>query len=176
MKQLKLLPILLLGLMLVSCKKDPTKQWDNFYGYTKADIVGTYSYSNIDGVFNDVEGTGRHACPDADVAISDYGGQSVQFDIKCPSNEFERQYLGRTKKTDNDFLIQMTSGYKPAGNGRLKAYNVTAYVMKNANQQVRLHGYAAVNTYKIVNPIPDSDVTDTIMDNGEYYYFDVIKN
>ena len=177
MKSFKILALLcLVGLSLVSCDKDKKSEWNNWYGYTKDDIVGTYSFSNVADAFNNVDGVGRHACPDADICILDKGGNTVEFRINCPDENFYRSFMGRPSPNENDFMLKMSSGYINAGNNRLKAYNVNAYVMENSTQQLRLHGFAALNTYKLVYPVPDYPVPDTIADDGEYYYFDVIKN
>jgi hypothetical protein len=59
--------------------------------------------------------------------------------------------------------------------GKIMAYNVTAYVLKNEKQQLRLHGFAAKNTYEEVLD-EETGLTKYIQTDGEYYYFDVIKN
>ena len=175
MKNYKLFALLcLLGLFLASCEKEPKTEWNNYYGYAKEDIIGTYSFSNIDGVFNDVEGIGRHACPDAEIRIVGFEGKQVEFSINCPSAVFSRTFQGLPTVNSNDFMLQMTSGYVPSGSNKYKAYNVTAHVLKNAQQEIRLHGYAALNTYHTVEGEGGGLIY--VMDNGEYYYFDVIKN
>lgn len=175
MKKFKLLALLcMMGLFFVSCKnEDPESEWENFYGYTNEDIIGDYTFSNIEGVFNDVEGTGRYACPDAEIKIIPYFESSVELRINCPSDNFSKSFQGQPIHNDDDFMLHMTSGYIPSGN-KYKAYNVTAYVMKNDKQQLRLHGYSAVNTYHTVEG--EGGAAIYVMDNGVYYYFDVIKD
>ena len=174
MKNFKLL-VMLCGLLLFfsSCNdKVEESEWNNYYGYTNEDVIGTYTFSNIDGVFNDVEGLGRHACPDAEITIIPYFESSVEFRVNCPSDNFSRAFQGQPIHNDNDFMLHMTSGYIPSGN-KYKAYNVTAYVMKNDRQQLRLHGYAAVNTYHVEG---EGGAAVYVVDDGVYYYFDVIKD
>ena len=175
MKNYKLLALLcLLGLFLASCNKEPKSEWENFYGYSKDDVIGTYTFSNIANVFDDVEGIGRHACPDAIISISPYFESSIEFKINCPSDNFSKTIQGQPTPNDNDFMLHMTSGYIESGHDKYKAYNVTAYVRKNAQQEIRLHGFASVNTYHIVEGEGGGIIY--VMDDGEYYYFDVIKN
>ena len=174
MKNFKLLLMLCMsGLFLVSCN-DKKSEWENYYGYTNDDVIGTYSYSNVADAFDGVEGTGRYACEDAEISIKPYTANTVEFTINCPSQGFSRSFTGKPSPNNDDFMVHMSSGYKPYGNGKLRAYNVTGYVLKDASQQLRMHGYAAVNTYKLVTV--EGSGTDTIPDNGIYYYFDVIKN
>ena len=75
---------------------------------------------------------------------------------------------------DGDFMVHMSSGYQHYGQGKLKAYNMTGYVLKNEKDQIRIHGFAAINIYKVVSY--ENGGMDTIPDNGTYYYYDVIKD
>ncbi len=175
MKNYRLLALLcLLGLFLASCDEKKESEWENYYGYTNEDIIGTYSYSNVSDAFDGVEGVGRYHCEDAEISISRYSTSQVEFNINCPSQGFSRKFTGVPSPNDGDFMVHMTSGYKPYGNGKLRAYNLTGYVFKNAKQELRMHGFAAVNIYKIVSY--ENGGIDTIPDNGTYYYFDVIKD
>ena len=174
MKNLKLLALFcLLATCFASCKEDPKAEWENFYGYTNDDIIGSYSYSNIADAFDGVEGSGRYACTDAEIDIRSYSGSSVEFSINCPGENFSRTLHGNPTPNDGDFMLRMSSGYIPSGD-KYKAYNVTAYVMKNASQQLRIHGYASVNTYNIVEG--EGGGQTYVQDDGIYYYFDMIKN
>ena len=175
MKNYRLMALLcLLGLFLASCKDKSQTEWENYYGYSYDDIIGSYSYSNVPDAFDGVEGEGRYACANAEINIALQSGSKVAFNINCPSYGFSRTFTGVPSPNDNDFMVHMSSGYQHSGSGRLRAYNVTGYVLKNAKQQLRMHGFASLNTYKLV-PL-ETGGTDTIADDGKYYYFDVIKN
>lgn len=163
----------LMGLFLASCGDSKT-EWENFYGYTNDDIIGTYSFSNVPDAFEGVEGVDRYACDNAEISIAPYSGRQVEFKINCPSQGFNRTFTGVPSPNDGDFMVRMSSGYKPYGNGKLRAYNMTGYVLKNEKQQLRMHGFASINIYKLV--ALETGGTDTIPDDGKYYYFDVIKN
>ncbi len=176
MKNCRLLALIcLLGLSLASCNENKTTEWENYYGYTNDDIIGTYSYSNVADAFDGIDGEGgRYACDNAEISVTRYSGSQVELNINCPSHSFNRTFTGVPSPNSDDFMVHMSSGYKPYGNGKLRAYNLTGYVLKNAKQQVRMHGFAAVNIYKIVSY--GNGGIDTIPDNGTYYYFDVIKD
>lgn len=169
--------ILLLAVMLVGCN-DKKKEWNYLYGYTNDDIVGEYSFSNIDKVFDDLEPSSYcHICDDAEISITAASATMVNFNINCPNDNYSRTFTGVPTKNPNDCMIRMSSGYTQAGGGKLRAYNVQASVYRNDDLNIRLSGFAAVNTYKLV-PLPNSnsDIYDTIQDSGVNYYFDVIKN
>jgi hypothetical protein len=86
MKNSKLIALIcLLGIFFTSCNKEPKTEWKDFYNYTNTDIVGTYSYSNVSNAFDEVEGTGRHACPDAQVSVSASQDNPdwVVFSVNC---------------------------------------------------------------------------------------------
>ena len=167
---------MVLGALLASCERVSQSEWENFFGYTNEDVIGTYSFSNVADAFEGVEGVGRHASPDAEISIEPYSANTIEFKINCPSQGFNRSFTGKPMHIADDVMLRLSSGYKPY-NGGLRAYNVTGYVLKNTKSEVRLHGYAAVNTYRIEQmQTPQGLLPDTIQVDGTYYYFDVIKN
>lgn len=175
MKNIKLWALLCtLSFFFASCT-EPKSEWTNYYGYTNESVIGTYSFSNISTAFDGVEGIDRHSCPDAEVRIEALSSESgkLKFTINCPDEEYSETLEGIATPNEDDFMIRMSTGIQHYG-GKIIAHNVTAYVMKNDKQQLRLHGYAAVNTYKEVDP--GTGVVNYEPINGEYYYFDVIKN
>jgi len=177
MKNSKLIALVcLLGIFFVSCNKESTTEWKDYYGYTNEEIIGAYSYSNISNAFDEVEGTGRHACPDAEINIQALDGNpnGIRCSVNCPDEGFSRTFEGLATPNEGDHMIHMSTGYIHS-NGKILAYNVTAYVLKNAKQELRLHGFAAKNTYEEVAD-EETGITTYIQTNGEYYYFDVIKN
>ena len=177
MKNYKLLALFcLMGIFFASCKEDSKSEWENFYGYTNEDVIGTYSFSNVSTAFDGVEGVGRYACPDAEVSIqaSSQNPNMLRFTINCPDEEYTRTIEDYATPNEDDFMLRMSTGYVYTGN-KIRAYNVNAYVMKNEKQELRLHGYSAMNTYKIVEDEETGAIT-YVQTDGVYYYFDVIKN
>ena len=177
MKNCKLLALLcVLGVLFASCK-EPKSEWENFYGYTNEDVIGTYSFSNVSTAFDGVEGVGRYACPDAEVSIqaSSQNPNMLRFTIHCQDeNDYSRTIEDYATPNEDDFMLHMSTGYDHSGN-KIRAYNVNAHVLKNKKQELRLHGYSAINTYKIVEDVETGAVT-YVQTDGVYYYFDVIKN
>lgn len=168
--------ICVLGVFFVSCK-EPKTEWNNYYGYTNEDIIGNYSFSNISTAFDAVEGVGRHSCPDAEVSIqaSSQNPNMLRFTINCPNEEYSRTVEDDATPNEDDFMLRMSTGYIHSGSNKVKVYVVNAHVMKNEKKELRLAGFSAVNTYKeIYNQ--ESGTTSYVQIDGEYYYFDVIKN
>lgn len=177
MKNYKLLALLcLMGIFFTSCKEESKSEWKNCYGYTNEDVIGTYSFSNISTAFDGVEGVGRHVCPDAEVNIqpSTQNSNMLRFTINCPDLEYTQSIEDHATPNEDDFMLRMSTGYIHSGN-KVKVYVVNAHVMKNAKQELRLSGFSAVNYYKEVYN-EESGTTSYLQIDGEYYYFDVIKN
>lgn len=177
MKNYKLLALLcVMGVCFTSCKEESKSEWKNCYGYTNEDVIGTYSFSNISTAFDGVEGVGRHACPDAEISIqpSTQNLDMLRFTINCPDLEYTRTIEDYATPNEDDFMLRMSTGYIHSGN-KVKVYVVNAHVMKNAKQELRLSGFSAVNSYKEVYN-DESGTTSYEQIDGEYYYFDVIKN
>lgn len=168
---------LLLAVVFVGCK-DEKKEWNHKYGYTIDEIIGEYAFSNIDKVFDDLEPSSYcHICDDAEISVTRVSAGTVRFKINCPNDNYSRTFTGAPTKNPDDFMIRMSSGYEQYGGSRLRAYNVNAFVYQNNAQQIRLHGFSSLNTYKLVLvPGTEPPIYDTVQDSGVNYYFDVIKN
>lgn len=169
--------LLCLTLALFSCKKNKKEsEWSSFFGYSVDDIAGKYSYSNVSDAFDVItENDDVHICMDADIDIQKLTESTVEFDINCPEAEFRRSFVGCPAKNKNDNLLQLSSGYWKGRDGTIRAYNVLADVYKNDQSQIRLHGFASLDVYKIIS---DSNQigSDTIVESRTAYYFDVIKD
>lgn len=173
MKKMRFLPLLLvLGVLMVSCKKDEKKEWKQFYDFTFEDLKGTYTYSNVSGAFDALtENEFCHICDDAEVNISSYLGSdsSIEFKVNCPKAEFNKSFTGHPVLNDDTFLIKMSI---PASSV-YPDYEVTAYVYKNDKGNIRLHGFARHIYYETI-----VDLDGTIHKNVKSmvnYYFDVVK-
>ena len=167
----------LLAVAFIGCDSKKN-EWNYKYGYTNDDIIGEYSFSNIDKVFDDLEQSGYcHICDNAEISVTAASAKTVNFIINCPDDNFSRTFIGVPTKNPGDCMIRMSSGYIQTGGSQLRAYNLLASVYQNDEQKIRLHGFAALNTYKLV-AVPNTDpiLYDTIQDSGVNYYFDVIKN
>lgn len=173
MKNLKyLLALFVLGFLFVSCEKPEKHEWAKYYGYPNEEIAGTYSFSNVSDAFDGLtEGAYCHTCEDAKINITAGSGGTIEFKMNCPSDDFNRTFEGRPSVIDNDFLINMTS---PAW-GAYPNYELTVYVYKNGQGDIRLHGFARHIIYELVYN-PQTETTDHIIKSKINYYFDVIKN
>ncbi len=160
---------LLLAAM-VSCEKEQ-KEWSKLYGYTQDDLVGQYSYSQSPGAFASlVENENAHLCSDAVVSIAATSEQNITFGLSCPDHNFQRSFSGKPSLMSNAFLISMGSGWVG-----LKRYALSATVLKNAQNDIRLEGFVSENHYeRFYNA--DEERYDTVLSNSVNYYFDVIKN
>lgn len=158
MKRMKILPLaLLFGVVLFSCEKDSTKEWQYKYGFTNSDVIGRYTYSGVPNAFEGLtESEYFHICDDAVVTITQYGLSGLQLDIKCPKAEYTRSFMGQSGTEEDDFLIHLVAS----------THEVTARVYTNKAGRIRLHGYARKQMYH----------TATGENYWVNYYFDVIKN
>ena len=172
MKNIKWLPLLLmLGVFLVSCEKEQKKEWNKYYGYSNEEIVGSYSFSKVEDAFEDLtESAYCHICEDAKINITARSESIIEFNVNCPNDEFNRTFEGRPCLTDDDFLINMTA---PSGNPH-PDYELTVYVYKNDQGDIRLHGFARHIKYEIHNDPNGMPVYN--IKSKVNYYFDVIKN
>ena len=174
MKNIKYLSgMLMLGLLFVSCEKQSQEnEWNKHYGYTNEEIAGRYSFSNISDAFDGLsEGAYCHICEDAKIDITAESGNAIEFKINCPSDELNRTFEGRPSMTDNDFLINMTL---PSASAH-PTYELTAYVYKNSQGDIRIHGFARHVIYETVYN-PATEQNDYVPKARINYYFDVIKN
>lgn len=173
MKKMRFLPlVLVLGLLMVSCKKDDTREWKQFYDFTLEDVKGTYTYSNVTGAFDALtESDFCHVCKDAVIDISSYLGSasSIEFKVNCQKVGFSKSFTGQPVLSDDAAFVKMSI---PASSV-YPEYEVTAYVYKNDKGNVRLHGFARHIQYEnlvVVDGIVHKDVKSMVN-----YYFDVLK-
>lgn len=154
-----------------SCEKPVSKEWGKLYGYTNDDIVGRYVNSGVADAFAGLaEGNECHLCPNAQVRISANSGESVSFHILCPDhNGFEKTLSGRPALGGNAFLISL---YGSMAN--LKRYGVSATVLKNAENKVRLEGFVAEDHFERQYNTA-TQTYDTLLSHSVKYYFDVVK-
>ncbi len=163
--------LLLLVFACFSCEKPTQKKWEMFYGYTSGDIVGEYVNSGADDAFSDLtEGNECHLCTDAQVGISALSGGSISFHILCSDhNNFEKSFSGKPALGENAFLISLYGNMT-----NLKRYGVSAKVLKNAENAVRLEGFVAEDHYEREYNSA-THTYDTLFSYSVKYYFDVVK-
>ena len=163
--------LLLAGVLLVSCHKDTTKEWEKFYDYTIDDIIGTYSFSNVSDAFDALTETDYcHICDDAEISISSYMNSetSIEFKVNCAKAMFNKTYTGRPVSNEDSFLIKL---FNPS-TSEYPDYELTAYVYKNTKGDIRLHGFARHIKYHVY--VQDG-ITYHEVKTMTNYYFDVKK-
>lgn len=163
-------------LLLLSCNKADNR-WKNLYGYSREDIIGEYGFSEVPDAFGSlVESAYCHICEDAKITVTPFMEKSVDFQIECPGENFTRNFRGVPAEVEDDYMINLNGGMTHMGNNRFKSYEVSASVMKDEMNRVRLHGAASVNVWKFENDtIQSIHHGDTILHSSTKYYFDVIK-
>lgn len=169
---MKRIALVLLVLACVSCGKTPKEnEWVRFYGYTSSDVAGVYAFSGAADAFKDLtENEDTHLCPDAQINVTATSAQTIAFQFSAPEHGFQKSFSGRTSLNANAFLISM---YKEMEN--LKQYGLSATVLKNAEEDVRLEGYVTEDHYKREYNTVEGHY-DTIFDYSVKYFFDVKKN
>lgn len=171
MKKMRLMALLIMvGTMMLACKKDDTKEWQQFYDFTLDDIKGTYGFSYLSNAFDGLtESTFCHICEDATVSVSSYLGSDTSIEFKVNCETFNKSFAGRPAINEDDpFLLNMAS----PNSSEYPDHTLTTYVYKNAQGDIRLHGFARRIYYETVyeNGIPVKKVKTMVN-----YYFDVRK-
>ena len=173
MKKMRFMALLLMvGAMMLACKKDGAKEWQQFYDFTLDDIKGTYAFSYVSSAFDGLMETSySHICDDANITVSNYLGSesSIEFKMNCKKVSFNKSFTGKPAINEDDpFLLNMAS----PNSSENPDYTLTAYVYKNAKGDIRLHGFARRIYYEIVveNGVNHKKVKSMIN-----YYFDVKK-
>ena len=162
---------LLVAVAFVSCEKKKQQEWSKFYGYAIDDISGQYSYSEAPDAFSGlIESDEGHLCPDAEVSVSPTSAQTVLVNVVCPERNFQKCFSGRPNLNANAFLIDMYGSMI-----NFKRYGITAEVLKNAEDDVRLKGFVTEDHFvRVYDNV--AQAYDTLYDYSIKYYFDVIKN
>ena len=179
---IKVLAFVAIVMVFASCNKTKS-EWTNFYGYTAADVVGTYVFSASPEAFEGyAEGTYCILCKDAQISISG-GENTVRFNIDCPDHNYSKSFLGKAPLNPNDFLIDIRGNVQSAGYRKCLVNRLQTRVLKNNENKIRLAGAGIKDLYNITERyIYDPThqfILDTIIDTTLFsstnYYFDVIK-
>ena len=173
MKKMRFMALLLMvGAMMLACKKDDAKEWQQFYDFTLDDIKGTYAFSYVSSAFDGLMETSySHICDDANITVSNYLGSesSIEFKMNCKKVSFNKSFTGKPAINEDDpFLLNMAS----PNSSENPDYTLTAYVYKNAKGDIRLHGFARRIYYEIV---VENGVNHKRVKSMINYYFDVKK-
>jgi hypothetical protein len=162
---------LLFAAAFVSCGKNEKKEWSRFIGYTVNDIAGQYAFSNASDAFSSLmESEEGHLCSDAIVSIYANSAQTISLTVDYPDHNFQKSFSGKPSLSPNPFLISMYGNMV-----NYRQYGVSAEVMKNEQNDIRLKGFVTEDHYqRIYDEV--AQAYDTVYDYSIKYYFDVIKN
>ena len=140
---------MLVALVFSSCEKK--NEWSYYHGFTNEDVVGSYSWSNIDNAFDGLlESSNCHLCDGAKIVITKSTENLVRLRFENETPSLNVTVEDNSTQPGNDFMIKMSEN----------PYEVSAYVYKNEKTQIRLHGFVRKTTAEY-GPIN--------------YWFDVIK-
>ncbi len=179
---IKVLALAAIVVFFASCKKSKS-EWTNFYGYTPADVAGTYVFSALPEAFEGyTEGTYCILCKDAQISISG-GENTVRFNIDCPDHDYSKSFLGKAPLNPNDFLIDIRGNVQSAGYRKCLVNRLQTRVLKNDENKIRLAGAGIkdlynINEHYIYDPTHQfilDTIIDTTLFSSTNYYFDVIK-
>ena len=157
MKRTTRLLTLLLGLlMLQACHKTPTSEWNQFFGYTKADVLGHYEANPDNSVYEELPTEGVVVYRTTVIDITEYGEGFVSIHITIP-DYLNQTFRGQVALNQDDSNISM---------GETNGADLLLTVYHDAQQRIRLHG-------RVRRP---KHFTEGVPDDYYIYGFDVIKS
>lgn len=138
-----------------SCEKDPVKEWDRFFGFTKEDVLGHYEANPDESLYQDLPTEGVKVYSDAVIDVVALSDDLVSIRIRIPSVSLNKVFSGVifSEATNSDIIMK---------NGN---EDISMTVYKNDDGQVRFHGRQKRYYYDADQVLVDSD----------NYGFDVIK-
>ena len=174
-------------LTFASCKKKES-EWKRLYGYTRNDIVGSYTFSNCAEAFQGLtqNDTVSCICKDAEITIDSISTDRVKIRLKCPDEDYDRQFLGKAPATSYDFQIFIQGETQHHSHTTFSdtysIHKIQADIYHNEKGQIRLAGAGMairyLDSYKFIydfdGHVVDTIITTKMLDNLDYF-FDVVK-
>lgn len=134
MKKTTIFLLSFLGIIIGCTSCGPEKEeWERFYGYTKADVIGHYEANPDTSLYEDLPTVGVQVYSDATIDITEYNEDMVNICIRIP-NVLYRNFRGYVALNEDDSDISL-------GNSSDES-DIMMTVYKNRRNQVRLHGRA----------------------------------
>lgn len=157
MKQLRTVALVFLGLvfMAASCQK-PKEEWQRYYGYTKADVIGHYESNPDSSLYEELPTVGVEVYPNVEINITEYNEDLVSVRIVIP-NIWYRTFRGVVALNENDSDIAI---------GNDDGSDILMTVYRRGDNEIRLHGRAR-ERHIWTDPVVSFDYI--------IYGFDVIK-
>jgi len=132
MKKIIAIVTLLIGVLsLSSCEKSPEDEWERFYGYTKADIIGHYEAIVGEEYYPDLPTEGVTVYPTASIDIIEQGENQnlVRLHIVIP-DVINKYFSGAINSADYESEMAFSNSSE----------DILMTVYKNKDNQVRLQG------------------------------------
>lgn len=160
-----LLLIMAISFLFASCGKDPEKEWDRYYGFTQADVVGHYEANPDQSLYEELPTTGIAVYNNASMDVSAVGDHSLSIHIVIPGT-INKTFSGPIDMTDeNRSDIALTTVIN--ANDKEDIW-ITVY--KNEEGKVRFHGRVKRYHYRY-----DSETHEYYLYRSDNWGFDVIK-
>ena len=159
-------PILIIAitLLLASCGK-PKEEWNRFYGFTQADVVGHYEANPDESLYEPLPTEGVAVYDNATMDISAVGNASISLHVVIPGT-INKTFSGPINMSDeNRSDITLTN---VINNTNKEDVMMTVY--KNEEGRVRFHGRVKRYYYRI-----DNETHQLILERSDNWGFDVIK-
>ncbi|MBQ3710598.1 MAG: hypothetical protein II887_07835 [Bacteroidales bacterium] len=160
MKKTSLL-LIAISLILCSCVKDPQNDWNRFYDFTQADVVGHFEANPDESLYEELPTEGVAVYDNATMDVTAVGNNSISLHIIIP---------GRVNKTFSGSLTASSDITLTNIINDLNKEDIMMTVYKNGKGQVRFHGRVKRYYYRI-----DSETQNKYLYRSENWGFDVIK-
>ena len=157
--------LIVISLLLVSCGKDPKPEWDRFYGFTQADIVGHYEANPDESLYQELPTEGVAVYNNATIDIGAVGSANITLHIVIPG-KINKSFSGPLDMADENrsdiaLLEVISSSVKE---------DILMTVYKNDKNQVRFHGRVKRYHYN-TEPGHENELV-----SSDNWGFDVIKS
>lgn len=135
MKKLFVIFALLIGTTsLISCDKTNDDEWNRFFGYSKADIIGHYESTPNEEYYSEMPTQGVTVHRNVTIDIADAGGESyVNLHIVIP-DIINVHFTGAVQLNGNDSDMAFNNNTTYT----IEDFLVTVY--KDKNGHIRMHG------------------------------------
>lgn len=164
MKKTSLL-LIALCVLFASCGKDPQDEWNRFYGFTQADVIGHYEANPDESLYVALPTEGVAVYNNATIDIGAVGATAISAHIIIPgkinksfSGPLNMLYEGRSDIILTNIINDTNKE------------DIMMTVYKNEKGQVRFHGRVKRYYYRLV-----TETNELYLYKSDNWGFDVIK-
>lgn len=156
--------LIAISLLFSSCGKDPKNEWERFYGFTQADIIGHFEANPDESLYQELPTEGAVVYDNAVIDIISTGNNIISVHIVIPGN-LNKTFSGPLDMSDENrsdiALLNVINS--------LNKEDLMMTVYKNEKGQVRFHGRVKRYYYEI------NSAGSTVLKRSDNWGFDVIK-